>query len=387
MIVQISGANVPKLFRESAYKMRLYGNEEDSRNGPVISIREPTMLSLWNPTHRVLTDPVRDANPFFHVMEFIWMMAGSNDIQWIARFNKQMLEYSDDGKTQHAAYGHRWRKHFNLDQVKKLIGMMRKDPKDRRLVLSMWDAEVDLGNRGKDVPCNTHAYFRVVDDMLNMYVMNRSNDLIWGALGANIVHMTMLHELIALSTGIPIGEYSVFGTNLHIYKSVPNFDYYNHGILSDSHDVYKKTGNVYVPLLQENESYADFVADAVDLVHSYSGTSPRIRTFWMRYVGSEIYKVWLRRKLGLSFNVNDIVADDWRTACAEWIDRRDSKPPMGNLGGDNNASLVSWQQASDGLAPSPVQPDPVGNLDHPLGDMGASSSQYSPDGAVSQEPL
>lgn len=387
MIVTISGSNVPKLFRESVYKMRLYGNEEDSRNGPVVSIREPVLLSLWNPTHRVLTDPVRDANPFFHVMEFIWMMSGSNDIQWIAKFNKQMLEYSDDGKTQHAAYGHRWRKHFNLDQVKKLIGMMRKDPKDRRLVLSMWDAEVDLGNRGKDVPCNTQAYFRVVDTMLNMYVMNRSNDLIWGALGANIVHMTMLHELIALASGIPIGEYSVFGTNLHLYKSVPQFDYYNRGTLSDAHDVYRKIGNVYVPLLQENESYADFVADAVDLVHSYSGTSPRIRTFWMRHVGSEIYRVWLRRKLGLSFDTNDIVADDWRVACDEWIRRRSSKPPVGNIGGDNNASLASRQQAPDGVDSGLGQSNPVGDLDNPEHYLGLAPVESSFNGSLSQEPF
>jgi thymidylate synthase len=385
MIVTISGANVPKLFRESVYKTRLYGNKGDSRNGPVRSIREPVILSLWNPEHRVLTDPVRDANPFFHVMEFIWMMAGSNDIQWISQFNKQMLQYSDDGKTQHAAYGYRWRKHFDVDQVKKLINMIRKNVEDRRLVLSMWDARVDLGNTGKDVPCNTQAYFRIVDGMLNMYVMNRSNDLIWGALGANIVHMTMLHELIARAAGVEIGEYSVFTTNLHIYESVPNFDYYNSEVLSDAHDVYRKIGNVYVPLLQENESYADFVADCIDLVHSYSGSSPRIRTFWMRHVGSEIYKVWLRRKLGLNFDVTNIVADDWRIACDEWISRRNSA--VGNFVCNDNAGLVGRQQAPEGVDSRFGQSNLVGNVDRSIGDLGAAPTESGADGNVSQEPF
>lgn len=387
MIVTISGTNVPKLFRESVYKMRLYGNREDSRNGPVRTIREPAILSLWNPTHRVLTDPARDANPFFHVMEFIWMMSGSNDIQWISRFNKQMLQYSDDGLTQYGAYGHRWRKHFSLDQIKKLINMLRKDPGDRRLVLSMWDAEFDLGHTGKDVPCNTQAYFRVVDGLLNMYVMNRSNDLIWGALGANVVHMTMLHELISLATRIEMGEYSVFTTNLHIYESVPNFEYYNQATLDDTHDVYKRIGNVYVPLLQENESYADFVADCIDLVHSYSGSSPRIRTFWMRHVGSEIYKVWLRRKLGLSFDTADIVADDWRIACNEWICRRNAKLTVGNQCSNDNSSMVSRQQASACVAPSSGESVPVANMDNSVSDVGAAPVESNLDSDVREEPL
>jgi thymidylate synthase len=158
MTVSFGGVSAPGLFRNSLYKMRVYGVPEESRNGPVYVIDQPVVFSLWNPIKRVLTDPIRNANPFFHVMEFVWMMAGSNDIQWIAHFNKQMLAYSDDGETQHAAYGHRWRRHFTVDQVKKAIVMLGKNRNDRRVVISMWDSRTDLGHA--DLSTRTEQHVR-----------------------------------------------------------------------------------------------------------------------------------------------------------------------------------------------------------------------------------
>jgi hypothetical protein len=50
---------------------------------------------------------MRDANPFFHVMETLWMLAGRNDLPWLVRFNKRFASYSDDGgNTQPGAYGY-----------------------------------------------------------------------------------------------------------------------------------------------------------------------------------------------------------------------------------------------------------------------------------------
>ena len=33
------------------------------------------------PTKELLFDPDRDANPFFHFMEGLWMLAGFNDLK------------------------------------------------------------------------------------------------------------------------------------------------------------------------------------------------------------------------------------------------------------------------------------------------------------------
>ncbi len=384
-MITITGRTAPALFVESLYKMRVYGMEEDSRNGPVRSILNPVVLRLMEPEHRVITDPTRDANPFFHVMEFIWMMAGSDDILWISQFNKNMMKFSDDGLTQHAAYGFRWRTHFYFDQIKKIIELLQRNPSDRRLVINMWDPDEDLGHNGVDVPCNTQLLFRVVDGELQMTVINRSNDLIWGALGANICHMTMLQELIARAAGLPIGEYFVFTQNLHIYESVPNFNYY----MKDpphARNVYRMPEPIRtVPLLQGTETYADFVEDCYNLVGMPRMPTGPIRTYWMRHVGSVIAQVWWGRKAGMPYDTNQILADDWRIACEEWIARRNTT--VGDQQRHNYAGHASREQASQSVDLGAFQPNPLAGVDSPQPDVGTSSTESGTDVPVHQEPL
>ena len=102
------------------------GQQENTRNGLVLEFPTPFCVTYSHPTERVLFYPERDANPFFHLMESLWMLAGRNDVEWISKYNKRISQYSDDGKTFHGAYGHRWRNHFKggpkefkdqLDQV------------------------------------------------------------------------------------------------------------------------------------------------------------------------------------------------------------------------------------------------------------------------------
>jgi len=381
-MITFSGYNVPEVFSETLIRMRHYLVREDSRNGAVRSFQVPIALTIQNPLQRVLTDPTRDANPFFHVAEFCWMMAGSNNARWIALFNKRMLEYSDDGYALYAAYGHRWRKAFGLDQVKKAIAMLKKNPNDRRIVISMWDADLDLGHVGKDIPCNTHIYLRVVEGRLHMTVCNRSNDIIWGMLGANAVHMTMLHELIAQAAGLQVGYYTLFSNNAHIYESVPNFDYYMNGVPAES-DIYFRSENratVHVPLLQGAETYVDFVTDCQNLVNLPNPPTQPIITNWMKNVGAPIVGAWFSRKVGVEFNTKEILADDWRIACEEWLARRN--PPVGNLGGDNNAGLVSGQQASTRVDSGVVQSGVVAGVDPERTDLGLAPVEPNFDGAL-----
>ena len=51
-----------------------------------------------------------------------------------------------------------------------------------------------------------------------MSIVNRSNDMIWGAYGANAVHMSMLLEYMAAMTGFQVGIYYQISNNLHAYK-------------------------------------------------------------------------------------------------------------------------------------------------------------------------
>ena len=65
------------------------GIPETSRNGPVLVAPTPVTTVYSHPTERVLLSPTRDANPFFHLMESLWMLAGKNDIALPVQFNKR----------------------------------------------------------------------------------------------------------------------------------------------------------------------------------------------------------------------------------------------------------------------------------------------------------
>src|SRR6185312_12077463 len=217
------------------------GIEETSRVGPVLVAPGPVCIEYVNPRQRVLYSPTRDANHVFHLMESLWLLSGSNEIEFPVFFNKAYAQFSDDGTTIWDSYGWRWRQFFGYDQLEEIVAELKRNPSSRRCVLSMWNgAEWSAGNGpdpswaredglwmqsdlsvacngGKAVPCNTHAYFAVRGGKLNMTVMNRSNDAMWGCFGANAVHFSLLLEYMAVRVGLPMGSYFQFTNNLHTY--------------------------------------------------------------------------------------------------------------------------------------------------------------------------
>jgi hypothetical protein len=192
--------------------------ERESRNGPVMLARAPVATVYSSPQERVIFWPQRDANPFLHLYESLWMLAGRNDVAPLARFTKQFDAYSDDGVTLHGAYGHRWKQGDQLDIIADRLSRL---PNDRRCVLQMWNSATDLGKDLKDVPCNLMVTFQLDMQLrLDMVVFNRSNDVIWGAYGANAVHFSMLQEYMSAWIGVPMGTMTQISVNWHAYLNV-----------------------------------------------------------------------------------------------------------------------------------------------------------------------
>lgn len=181
----------------------------------------PVTTVYHKPEECVLTDPVRDANPFFHLYESLWMLAGRRDVERVKYYSSQISAYSDDQINFHGAYGHRWVHHFNEgDQIEFLIRLLRKDPDTRRAVLGMWNPNADMEpalHGGLDVPCNVAAFFRVRNGYLDMTVANRSNDAVWGCYGANAVHFSFLLQHVARMAGFRVGAYVQMSNSLHVY--------------------------------------------------------------------------------------------------------------------------------------------------------------------------
>ena len=205
------------------------GYFEASRNGGAHVMPSTLVSDYVSPQFRVLFDPGRDANPFFHLFEAMWMLAGRNDLEFVEAFASNMKNFSVDGKTLQAAYGHRWRQVWG-DQLAAVVRKLVKSPNSRQVVLNIWNPDTDLEDtpeNAKDRACNISVVFtprpnygaerQLLGYTLDMTVYNRSNDLVWGAYGANYVHFGFLHEFVAAAALMRQGVYTQIGANSHLY--------------------------------------------------------------------------------------------------------------------------------------------------------------------------
>lgn len=316
-----------RLFEQMNYSLT------DTRNGPAMVIPEPVSTHYDRPQERVLFDAQRDANPFFHLVESLWMLNGLQDVATLAYYVPRMTQYSDDGITLHGAYGHRWRKHFPFDQLEVVIGMLNDDKTTRRAVLSMWDADNDLNVMSKDLPCNVMILFQVdAENALNMTVFNRSNDLIFGAYGANVVHLSMLHEYVwghLTDSSIRMGWYEQVSANTHIYQT----DWKKVELARFVPDPYENSTLDIVPLVADKDSFNDELSHVMldlSIRHVVSHSARAYRSvFFSRVVipMTDAYKMYrnddvLSAVSSLDLAIAQYGPIDWLVAGRQWMVRR-----------------------------------------------------------------
>lgn len=313
------------------------GIARPSRYGDVIEMNRPVTTVYEKPQERVLFDVRRDANPFFHLMESLWILGGRSDVKFLHQFNKKMAEFSDDGVNYHAPYGARLR-HFNawtnvraegVDQLSVVISMLKKDPSNRRIVCSIWDPGLDLDTESKDIPCNDTIKFEARDGNLNMIVFCRSNDLVWGAYGANAVQFSMIQEYVAGMSGLPMGYYEQISCNFHGYVATMGDTY-----VTMPSDPYAVQNVKPKPLIETPEAWDTDLKTFLRLVDSVpllddvdEGMQEKFYTnpfFWA--VAEPMYWAWRLHKAGRSGSAVDVLdgcgADDWRIASQAWLQRR-----------------------------------------------------------------
>jgi hypothetical protein len=320
------------------------GEPHTSRAGSTLRLPEPVATIYTHPSECVLFDPKRNANPFFHFFEALWILQGRNDVGFLELFNKRMPEFSDDRVTFHGAYGARLRS--EPDQVDRLITLLYEQPETRRGALQIWDHTHDLGSDSKDVPCNMMAAFRRDhDNRLHMTVFNRSNDVIWGAYGTNAVQFGLLLEYVAARAGMGVGTYTQISNDFHVYEDNPfwqhyvqtygkhntmvEFNPYTDGVtaenLNDMHGR-KRDASPVRPYYLFRDPLFD--VDLENLFNVYDGDMrpwPDSRTDAMANVIIPMYDSWVLHKVGKADEAlaaaSTIAAEDWRLACELWLIR------------------------------------------------------------------
>ena len=170
-----------------------------------------------------ITNTNRVINLPFALAELIWIIAGSDDDS-IVKYNKQVGNYLDiDNNNRpyfNAAYGHRMRKAFGIDQLLDVVHHFDKDKYTRQAAIAYRSPFLDVAFKDtKDRACNLLSMFSYNEDSdkLNMSQVSRSNDVIWGV-PYNFIQFGHIFQAVSEMLKINMGDYTYFTNNLHVYE-------------------------------------------------------------------------------------------------------------------------------------------------------------------------
>ena len=292
------------------------GVQSGSRNGRVLRLDEPVSMTYYNPESRCNFTTGRDANPVFHHMEALWMLAGRQDVEYLSMFNSNIKNYSDDGEVFNAPYGYRIRRAYGHDQLKEVVKILQADPESRQAVIQLWDHK-DLMKDTKDKACNMIMVFAItVDKSVRLTVYNRSNDAVYGGVtGANPVHFSYFLQYVAQELSLSIGEMCFVSNNLHIYLDL--YDLWEKMDWSSSTQIQGE--HLELGSLEEIEEFCELAMNQEVIEHTFHSPT-------LNWLSKPMYNFWIARKQGLSTqedHLEDIRPADWAHAVNQWKEKRD----------------------------------------------------------------
>jgi thymidylate synthase len=166
-----------------------------------------------------------------------WLQEENNHI-WDEWCTPKKVSYGNDEESKKKMkderdlgpiYGFQWR-HWNanydgfdkeysgkgIDQLEKIVNTLKKNPNDRRMIVSAWNPE-KIPEMALP-PCHYGFQVTVINDKLNLLWNQRSVDTMLG-LPFNIASYGLLLHLLAKESGFKEGKLVGFLGDVHIYKN------------------------------------------------------------------------------------------------------------------------------------------------------------------------
>ena len=171
--------------------------------------------------------------------ELLWFLSGSTQNAWLNErgvsiwnewaTKEQCAKFGRPEGDLGPVYGHQWRNfgatkladgtyaRDGVDQVRKLVEEIRRNPSSRRLLVTGWNPEE--ADQVALPPCHTLFQFHVSGDgRLSCQLYQRSADLFLGV-PFNIASYALLTAMIAQVTGLRPGHFVHTFGDAHIYSN------------------------------------------------------------------------------------------------------------------------------------------------------------------------
>lgn len=170
-------------------------------------------LHIRRPFDNIIRCHERNWNQDYAEAEWQWYLSKDPDATEIAKRAGLWKDLMDENGHVNSNYGYQWSRG---DQLNKVIEMIKKDPLTRRASISLYDGK-EMDKYEKDTICTYAINFFVQKGKLNMQVVMRSNDLIYGFCNDQYC-FSKLQKLVSIATGYPMGYYFHWAANMHIYE-------------------------------------------------------------------------------------------------------------------------------------------------------------------------
>ena len=211
-----------KLFNEVYYDLLklVFENgelEENRRTGVPVIVRRGLALYIPLDNQMLPVCTLRRTNPLIAAAELAWCFSGIRSIAWLQCYTKTWDAFADEMSNVNSAYGFRWRVQFGIDQITRMLTMLRQDRTTRRVWISSWYPNEDLTLGGKTVPCPVGFTIEIdPTNHIHISVMLRSSDLVMG-LPYDVLRFALFIDAICIPLNAIPGSLTMHFANAHIY--------------------------------------------------------------------------------------------------------------------------------------------------------------------------
>lgn len=187
----------------------LYG--EDTQLGT--KAMYDVMIHILNPTDRDITVSYRNWKKSYAEREWNWYLSENRSVEELKKFAPIWDKMHGGDNIVNSNYGWLWNRN---DQLEKCIDQLKNEKGTRRAWITLYDGK-EKDSYEFDTPCTMCVGFDIHGTNLNMTVIMRSNDLVFGFCNDQYC-FSKLQELVANKLHLNIGTYVHYAHDMHIYK-------------------------------------------------------------------------------------------------------------------------------------------------------------------------
>lgn len=177
-------------------------------------------ILITNPEDNEIKTSWRKWNKGYAEREWQWYLSGDRSVAEIKKYAKIWDKMHGGDNLVNSNYGWQWYRNCQLEHV---INMLKATPHTRQAWVTIYDGK-EHEDYTYDTPCTIGVGFRITaDNKLNMDVIMRSNDLVYGFCNDQYC-FSNLQKMVADELGIKVGQYYHYATDMHIYSKHYNLD-------------------------------------------------------------------------------------------------------------------------------------------------------------------